>query len=237
MAFSPITSWQTEGEKVEAVADFIFLGSKITVDGDSSHEIKKLMLLGRKAMINLDSILKSKRYQFTNKGPSSQNYGFPSSHVWIWELDHKEGWAPKNWCFQTVVLEKTLESPLNFKEIKPVNLKENQPWILFGKTDAEAETPVFWSSDENRWHIGKLHNAGKDQEQKEKRESEDGWDGWTASLMQWTWTWANSGRWWQIGRPGVLQSMGSERQGHNFVAEQPKNCNTSTNEVTQPWVP
>ena len=104
MASGPITSWQIDGE---TVADFIFLGSKITADGDCSHEIKRHLLLGRKVMTNLDSILKSR--DITNKGPSSQGYGFSSSHVWMWELDYKESWAQKNWCFSTVVLGKTWE--------------------------------------------------------------------------------------------------------------------------------
>ena len=102
MASGPITSWQIEGEKVETVADFIFLGSKITVDGDCSHEIKRFLLLGGKALTNLDSVLKNQRLDFADKGPDSQSYGFSSSHIWMWELDHKEGWAPKNWCLQIV---------------------------------------------------------------------------------------------------------------------------------------
>ena len=110
MTSGPITSWQIDGEKMETVRDFIFLGSKITADGDHSHEIKRLLLLGRKAMTNLDSVLKKQRHNFADKGPYSQSYGFSSSHVWMWELDHKEGWAPKNWCFQILVLEKTIES-------------------------------------------------------------------------------------------------------------------------------
>ena len=110
MASGPITSWEIDGETVETVADFIFLGSKITADGNCSHETKRCLLLGRKAMTNLDSILKSRHY-FANKGLSSQGYGFSSGHVWMWELDFEESWAPKNWCFWTVVLEKTLESP------------------------------------------------------------------------------------------------------------------------------
>ena len=100
-------------------------------------KIKRRLLLGRKAMTNLDNILKSRHY-FANKGPSSQSYGFPSSHVQMWELDHKEGWASKNWCFWTVVLEKTLESPLDSKEIKSVSPKGNQPWIFIGRTEAEV---------------------------------------------------------------------------------------------------
>jgi len=104
---------------MEPVTDFTFLGSRITEDSDCSHEIKRCLFLGRKAMTKLDSVLKSR--------DTSQSYGFPSIHVWIWELDNKEGWAPKNWCFQTVVLEKTFESPLDIKEIKPVNPEWNQP--------------------------------------------------------------------------------------------------------------
>ena len=104
---------------METVRDFIFWGSKITSDGDCNYEIKRYLLLGRKVMTNLDSILKSRHY-FADKGPSSQSYSFSSSHVWIWELGLKEGWALKNWCFWTVVLEKSLESPLDSKEIKPV---------------------------------------------------------------------------------------------------------------------
>ena len=120
MASGPIISWQINGETMETVRDFIFLVSKITADGDCSHEIKRHLLLGRKAMTNLDSILKSRRY-FTDKCPSSQSCGFSSSHVWMWKLDYKESRAPKNWCFWTVVLEKTLESPLDCKEIQPVH--------------------------------------------------------------------------------------------------------------------
>ena len=114
MASDPITSWQIDGETVETVTDFIFLGSKITADGDCSHEIKRHLLLGRKAMTNLGSTLKSRDLTLPEKeGLSSQNYGFSSCHVWMWELDYKESWVPKNWCFWTVVLEKILESPLD----------------------------------------------------------------------------------------------------------------------------
>ena len=111
MASGSITSWQIDRE---TVADFIFWGSKITADGDCSHEIKRCLLLGRKVMTNLDSILRSRHY-FANKGLSSQGYGFSSGHVWMWEMDYKESWAPKNWCFRTVVLEKTLEESLGLQ--------------------------------------------------------------------------------------------------------------------------
>ena len=122
MASGPITSWQIHGEIMETVADFILLGFKITADGDCSHEIKRLLLLGRKAMTNLNSMLKSR-----HKGPSSQSYGFSSSHVWMWGLDHKESWALTNSCFWTVMLEKTPESPLDCKEINQLILKEISP--------------------------------------------------------------------------------------------------------------
>ena len=125
MASGPITSWEIDGETMQTVTDFIFLGSKITADCDGSHEIKRCLLLGRKAMTNLENILKSRHY-LADKGPYSQSYGFSSGQVWMWELDHKESWVLKNWCFWTVVLEKTLESPLDCKEIKPV-LKEISP--------------------------------------------------------------------------------------------------------------
>ena len=128
-ASGPISSWQIEGGKVEAVTYFIFLGSKITVDFDYSHEIKRCLLLGRKAMTNLDSVLKNRDIIFSKKSvySQSQSYDFYSSHIQIWELDRKEIWALKNWCFWTVVLEKTLESPLDCKEIKPAILKEIKP--------------------------------------------------------------------------------------------------------------
>ena len=146
MASSPITSWQIDGETMETVRNFISLGSKITADGDCSHGIKRHLLRRRKVMTNLDSILKS-RHHFANKGPSSQSYGFSSSHVWIWQLAYKESWAPKNWCFWSVVLQKTLESPLDCKEVQPVHPKGNQSWIFIGRTDAEAETPILWPPD------------------------------------------------------------------------------------------
>ena len=151
----------------------LFLGgSKITTDGDCSHEIKRHLLLGRKAMTQLDSILKSRHY-FANKGPSSQSYGFSSSHVYMWELDYKESWGPKNWCFWTVVLEKTLESPLDNKVIQPVTPKGNQSWIFIGRTEAKAETPILWPPDKKNWLIWKDPDTGKDWRQEEKGMTED----------------------------------------------------------------
>ena len=122
--------------------------------------------------------IKKQRHYFTNKGLSSQSYGFSSSHVWIWELDYKESWALKNWCFWTVVLEKTFESPLDCKEIQLVSHKGNQSWIFIGKTDAEAEIPILWPPDAKNWLIGKDLYAGKDWGQEEKGTTEDEMVGW-----------------------------------------------------------
>ena len=159
------------------MTDFIFVGVRITVECDCSHEIKRCLLLKRRAMTKLDSILKSRDY-FANKCPYSQSYGFSCSHIQMWVLDHKEGWVPKNWCFWTVVLEKTLESPLDCKEIKPVNPKRNQSWIFIGRTNVEGETPILWTPDEKNWLIGKDPEAGKDWKQKEKGMTDDGMVGW-----------------------------------------------------------
>ena len=117
--------------------------------------------------------MKNQRHYFANQGPSSQSYSFSSSHVWMWELDYKESWAPKNWWFWTVVLEKTLESPLDCKEIQPVHPNGNQSWIFIGRTDAEAETPIFWSTDIKNWLIRKDPNAGNDSRWEEKETTED----------------------------------------------------------------
>ena len=125
-----------------------------------------------------------------NKGLSSQSYGFPGSHIWIWELDYKESWAPKNWCFWTVVLEKTLVSPLDCKEIQPVNPKGNQSWIFIRRTDIEAETPILWPPDAKNWLIGKDPDAGKDWRQEEKGMTQEEMVGWRYQLngheFEWT---------------------------------------------------
>ena len=122
--------------------------------------------------------IKKQRHYFANKGPSNQSYGLSSSHVWMWELDYKESWALKNWCFWTVVLEKTLESPLDCKEIQPVHPVGDQSWVFIGRTDAEAETPVLWPPDVKSWLIGKDPDAGKDWGQEEKGMTEDEMVGW-----------------------------------------------------------
>ena len=147
---------------VETVSDFIFWGTKITADGDCSLEIKRCLLLGRKAMTNLDSILQSRDII------SIVKLWFFQWSCMMWELDYRESWAPKKWCFWTVVLEKTLESSLDSKEIKPVNPKGNQSWMCIGRTDAEAEAPILWPPDVKNWLIGKDPHAGKDWSQKEK---------------------------------------------------------------------
>ena len=138
-------------------------GSKITADGDCSHEIKDArLLLGRIVMTNLDSILKSReRHYFANKSPPSQSCGFSSSHIWMWEFYYKESWVLKNWWW-TVVLKKTLESPLDCKEIQPVYPKGNQSWIFIGRTDAAPEAPILWLPDAKNWLIWKDPDAGKD---------------------------------------------------------------------------
>ena len=133
----------------------------------------------------------------------------------MWELDHKEGWAPENWCFRTVVLERTFETPSDSKKINPVSLKGNQPWIFIERTDAEAEAPILWPPDAKSQLIGKDPDAGKGLEQEEKRAAEDEIDGWMASPTQYTW--ASSRRWWRTGKPGVLQSVGSQRAGHDWA--------------------
>ena len=157
-------------------------------------KLKGVFLLGKKAMTNLHSILKRETSFCWQR--SVQSYGLSSSYVQMWELDHKEGWAPKNWCFPIVALEKTLESALDCKEIKPVSPKGNQPWIFIGRTDAEAEAPILCTQCEELTHWERplcwewLKAKG------------EGWDSWIASLTQWTWIWANSGRQWRTEEPG-----------------------------------
>ena len=128
--------------------------------------------------------IKNQRHHFANKGPSSQSYGFSSSHVCMWELDYRESYVLKNWCFWTVVLEKTLESPLDCKEIQPVHPKGNQSWIFIGRTDAEAEAPILWPPDSKNWLIGKDPDAGKDWRQEKKGTIEDDMVGWHHQVIR-----------------------------------------------------
>ena len=166
------TSWQIDGETVETMADCIILGSKIAADGDCSHEIKTLTPW-KESYHQPIHYIKKQRYHFTNKGPYSQNYGFSSSHVQMWELDNKEGWVPKNECFSTVVLEKTLESPLDCKEIQPVHPKGDQSWVFTGKTDAKLKFQYFGHLMQRARLIGKDPDAGKNWGQEEKVMTED----------------------------------------------------------------
>ena len=161
-------------------------------------------------MTNLDSILKSRDITLLTKVYLVKAMVFSSSHVWMWEVDYKERWALRNWCFWIVVLEKTLENLLDSKEIKPVNPKGNQPLTFIERTDAETEFQILWPSDEKSWLIEKDPNAGKDW----------GWDVWMASLIQWTWIWANSRRQWKTEESGVLQSMGLQRVGYELAIQQ-----------------
>ena len=143
-----------------------------------SHEIKRHLLLGRKSYDQPRQHIKKQRHYFVNKRPPSQGYGFSCGHVWMWELDYKESWALKNWCFWTVVLEKTLKSPLDCKEIQPVHPKGAQSWVFIGRTDVEAETPILWTPDMKSWFVGKDPDAGKDWGQEENRTAEDEMAGW-----------------------------------------------------------
>ena len=168
-------------------------------------------------MTNLDSILRSRDITF-NKGPSSQGYGFSCGHVWMWELDCEESRAPKNWCFCTVVLEKTLATSLDCKEIQSVHSKGDQCWVFIGRADAEAETPILWPPHAKSWLIGKDPDDGRDWGQEEKGTTEDEVS-WMTLPTRCTWILLNSGSWWWTGRPGVLQFMRSQRIGHTWVTE------------------
>ena len=163
--------------------------------------------------------IKKQRHYFLNKGPSSQGYGFSSSHVWMWELDYKESWVPKNWCFWTVVLEKTLESPLDCKEIQPVHPKGDQSWVFIGRTEAEIETPILWPPHVKNWLIWKDPAAGKDWGQEEKGMTEDEMVGWHHQLNEHESvnSSVNSGSWWWTGKPGVLRFMGPQRIRQDWV--------------------
>ena len=153
----------------------------------------------------------------------------------MYGCDHKEGWALKNWCFQTVVLEKTLEHPMDSKEIKLVNPKGNQPWIFIGRTDTEAEAPKLWPPDVKSHLTGKKPWCWERLKSKGKGGS-SGWDGWMASPTQWTWVWAHSGRWWRTGKPGVLQSMASPKVRHDLATEQ-KTERNKKRRMSHPFCP
>ena len=185
------------------MTDFILGGSKITTDGDCSHEIRRCLLLWRKVMTNLKSILKSRDITLPKNVHLVKTMVFPVV-MYGCELDHKESWVPKNWCLWTVVLEKTLESPLDCKEIQPANLKGNRCWIFIERTDVEAETPILWLPDAKNWLILEktlMIEGGR-------KRGNRGWDGWMASLTQWMRVWVNSWSWeaWSPAVQGVTNS-------------------------------
>ena len=196
MASGPITSWQTDAEKVKVVTDFLSLGSKITADGDYSYEIRRHLLLGRKGMMNLDSVLKSR------------DITLPSGHVQSWELDHKEGGAPKIWCLWIVVLMKTSKSPWDSKEIKSVNLKGNQPWIfiegLMLKLKVQYFGHLMWTADslEKSLILGKIEGRRRRGHQRMR------WPDGNTDAMEMNL--GKLGKWWGTERPGVLQFMGAK---------------------------
>ena len=169
-------------------------------------------------MTNLDSRLKSRDITLSTKVRLVKAMVLPVVHVWMWELDYKDSWGLKNWCFWTVVLEKTLESPLDCKEIQPVHPKGNQSFIFIGRTDVEAETPIPWphhAKELTHWkRLWCWEGLGAGGEGDDR-----GWNGWMTSPTGWTWVWVNSGSWWWTGRPGVLRFMGSQRVGHDWVTE------------------
>ena len=189
---SPITSWQIDGETLETVTDFIFLGFRITADNDCSHEIKRCLLLGRKAMTNLDSILKNKRFNFADKGPQSQTYDFSSSDVWVWQPNHKERWASQNRCFWTVGLENSWES-LGQQRYQTSQFSRESTLNIHWKDwcwSWSSNTLATWSEELTHWKRSWCWERLKAGGERDDR----GWDGWMASPNQQTWVWANSRR-------------------------------------------
>ena len=212
MASGPITSWQIDGETVETVADFIYLGSKITADGDCSHEIKRRLLLGKKVMTNLDSIFKSRDITLPTKVHLVKAMVFPVVMYGCksWTVKKAEHWkidAFELWCWKRL-----LRVTWTAGRSKSPFWRRSALGFLW-RDDAEAETPVLWPPHVKSWLIGKdwcWEGLGAGGEGDDR-----GWDCWMASLTRWTWVWVNSGSWWWTGRPGVLRFMGSPRVGHN----------------------
>ena len=172
--------------------------------------------------------IKKQRHYFANKSLCSQSDSFSSSQVWMWELDSNKTWSPKNWCFWTVVLEKTLENPLDSKKIQPVHSKRNRPGIFIGRTDAKAETPILWLLD-GKNELTHLKRPWCRERLKVGGEGDDrGWDGWMASWTQWTWVWVNSRSWWWTKRPGMLKSIGvtelDTTEWLNWTESQKRTC-------------
>ena len=194
----------------------LFSGSKITVDGDCSHEIKRLLLLGTESYDKPRQLIKKQRHHSADKDLYSQSYGFSSSHMWIWELDHKEGWAVKDWWFWTVALEKTLECLLHCKENQSI-LKEISPEYSFEGLMLKLKLQNFGhlmgrtNSLEKTLMLGRIEGGRKGDDR--------GWDGWMASLTQWTWVWVGSRSWWRTEKPVVLQSLGSQKVRQDWATE------------------
>ena len=187
------SSWQIDGETEETVTDFNVLQLQNHWRWWLQPWNKKMLVPWKKSYDQTRQHIKKQRHYFANKGPSSQRFGFSISRVWMWGLDYKESWAPNNWCFWAVVLEKTLESPLDGEEIQLVHPKGNESWIFIGRTDAEAETPILGhmmqrtDSLEKTLMLDKIEGGRKGDDR--------GWGGWMASPTQWTWVWASSGSW------------------------------------------
>ena len=173
MASGPIASWEIDGETMETVSDFIFWQAPKSLQMVTAPMKLKDACSLEESYDQSKEHIKKQRHYFVNKGPSSLSFDFSSSHVWMWVLDYKESWALKNWCFWTVVLEKILESPLDTKEIQPVNPKGNHSWLFIGRADVEVETPILCPSFANNWLIGKDPDAGKDWRWEEKGMTED----------------------------------------------------------------
>ena len=217
MTSGPITSWQIEGEIVEAVTDFLFLGSTITEDGDWRLEITGCLLLGRKAKTDLDNVLKSRDIILLTKVYLVKDTVFSSSHVQMWELDHKEGWELKNWCFQIVVLEKTLQSPLDCKEIKTANPKGNQPEYSLEGLMLKLKFQYFGHLMRSANSLEKTLMLGKTEGRRRRGQQRLRWlNGITDSMDM---SLSKPGSWWWTGNPGVLQSLVWQRVGHNWVTE------------------
>ena len=211
MASGPIGTWQVDGQEVETVADFIFFCSKIIVDGDCSQEIQRHLLLWQKSCGKPRQCIKKQRHHFANKGLYSQNYSFSSSQVWLCEFYHKEGkcWridVSVMWCWRRLLRVPWTARSLNYSIIK----EANPGYLLEGlMLRLNSNTLATWCEELTHWKRPwcweRLRAGGE--------KGDRGWDDWMASPIQWTWTWANSWRWWGTGRPGMLQSMGSQQSG------------------------
>ena len=211
MAAGPMTSWVKMGKQWKLCQTLFFWAPKSLQMVTAAMKLKTLAPW-KKSSDQPRQHIKNQRHYFADKGLFSQSYCFSSGHVWMWELEYKESWTPKNWCFWTVMLEQTLESPLDCKEIQP-----HQSWICIGRTDAEAEAPTLWPPDAKNWLIGKDPDAGKDW--RREKGMIRGWDGWMTSLIPWTWIWVSSEGWWRTGKPDVLQSIGSQRVGRDWATK------------------